>query len=149
MMYTMTQIDDQKIGTLLNGMKWRTLDVKAVGRPLFTSDRPVIMSNGVAHPGSHLLLPISPTRLFLATHHNADTERHFAEVIPRRELVKACNRHVIRRAQKYAWNVDDSELDFVRKHLSAEAYMDKLFWESAPNRALEERRQQKKRASSA
>jgi hypothetical protein len=131
--FTMKQIDDRRIGNLLNRMRWRTIDVAPVGRPLFTSDRPVIMSNGLGYDNSHLLLPVSPTRLFLATN-SAAMENHFTSLIPRRELVKACNRHVIRRAQKYAWNIDDSEVEFVRKHLSAEAYMDKLFWETSPNR---------------
>jgi hypothetical protein len=48
-------------------MEWWTIDVTKVGRKLFTSNRPVILEHGLAHPHSYLLLPISPTRLFLAT----------------------------------------------------------------------------------
>lgn len=131
--FIMTQIDDRRIGTLLGRMRWRTIDVEATGRRLFTSDRPVIMSNGLAYESSHMLLPISPTRFFVATHTPA-MENHLANVIPRRELVKICNRHIIRRAQKYAWNTNDTEIDFVRKHLSAEADMDSRFWEALPDR---------------
>ncbi|MGT2437804.1 DUF4238 domain-containing protein [Bradyrhizobium betae] len=130
--FMMKQIDNVRIGTLLGRMRWRTIDVAPVGRPLFTSDRPVIMSNGLAYDDAHLLLPVSPTRLFLATQ-TAEMEQYFAYRIPRRELVKICNRHVVRRAQKYVWNIDDSELDFVRKHLSVEAHMDSLMWETVPS----------------
>jgi hypothetical protein len=132
--FLMIQIDDKRIGTLLGRMRWRTLDVTPVGRSLFTSDRPVIMSNGLGYDHSYLLLPLSPNRLFLATNTQA-MEHYFANSLTRRELVKKCNRHVVRRAQKYAWNVDDSELEFVRKHLSAESDMDALFWDAAPNRS--------------
>jgi hypothetical protein len=134
--FIMKQIDDKRIGTLLARMRWRTIDVSPTGRCLFTSDRPIIMSNGLAYAESYLLMPLSPTRLFLTTN-SAGIENYFANVIERRELVKMCNRHVVRRAQKYAWSTDDSELDFVRKHLSAEADMDRQFWEARPNTFLQ------------
>ena len=89
--FTMKQIDDKRIGNLLNRMRWRTIDVSSVARPLFTSDRPVIMSNGLSYPNSHLLLPVSPTRLFLATNTQA-MENQFLHVIPKRELVKMANK---------------------------------------------------------
>lgn len=44
--------------------------------------------------------------------------------IPNRELVKSVNKHVIRRAQRYAWGTDKTELSFVAKHLSQEAHLD-------------------------
>ena len=123
----MNQIDNKRIGILLNSMRWRTINVAAAGRPLFTSDRPVIMSNGLAYVESHLLLPVSPTCLFLATN-NPATENQL-KAIPKRELVKMCNRYVVRRAQKYAWNRDNSEIDFVRKHLSANSHLETIYWD--------------------
>ncbi|MDF0584735.1 DUF4238 domain-containing protein [Bradyrhizobium yuanmingense] len=131
--FTMKQIDNQRIGTKLNSMRWLTVDMSSAGRPLFTSDRPVIMSNGLSDRESHLVIPVSPTKLFIATN-NAEMERELSRVIPARELVKMCNRHVIRRAQKYAWNRDDTEMEFVRKHLSQEADLDELFWRTQPQR---------------
>ena len=68
-------------------MQWHTADVSMVGRPLFTSDRPVIYSNGLAYANSHLVLPVSPTRLFVATNSDA-TARSLLNDMPRRELVK-------------------------------------------------------------
>jgi hypothetical protein len=43
---------------------------------------------------------------------------------PNRELVKSVNKHVIRRAQRYARGTDKTELSFVAKHLSQEAHLD-------------------------
>lgn len=125
--FTMNQIDNKSIGQLLNSMKWQTVNVATAGRPLFTSDRPVIMSNGLAYRESHLVLPVSPTHLFLATN-NEETARQLLNDVTRRELVKTCNRYVVRRAQKYAWNIDDLEIDFVRKHFSQDAHLDEAYW---------------------
>ena len=131
--FTINQIDNMNIGRLLNSMQWHTADVSMVGRPLFTSDRPVIYSNGLAYANSHLVLPVSPTRLFVATNSDA-TARLLLNDMPRRELVKVCNKYVVRRARKYAWNRDDSEVGFVRKHLSGDAHLDDLYWSPKPLR---------------
>lgn len=131
--HTMKQIDDRRIGALLNNMRWDTIEVSSAGRQLFTSDRPVIMSNGLSYDHSHLLLPVSPTCLFLATN-NPETTSRFTKAMSVRELVKSCNRHVVRRAQKFAWNTENDEIGFVRKHLATEADMDRLFWGNPPDR---------------
>ncbi len=120
--FTMDQIDNTTIGSRINEMEWWTIDVTKVGRKLFTSDRPVILEHGLAHPHSYLLLPISPTRLFLAT--NTREQANTLRAIPNRELVKSVNKHVIRRAQRYAWGTDKTELSFVAKHLSQDAHLD-------------------------
>lgn len=130
--FVMQQIDSERLGRRFNQMRWFTLETTRANRPLFTSDRPVIMTNGLAHPHSHLLMPISPTRLFAAT--NTEEEENKLRSITQRELAKAANRHVVRRAQKYVWNTDDRELEFVRKHMSAEAHIDRAFFAGPPNR---------------
>ena len=126
----MAQIDSQRIGTLLNSMRWFTLSVKKSGRTLFTSDRPIIMTNGLAYPHSHLVMPISPTRLFAAT--NTEEEENKLRSIPQRELAKHANRHVVRRAQSYVWHQNTGELEFVRKHMSEEADIDRDFFLNPP-----------------
>jgi hypothetical protein len=120
--FTMDQIDNATIGSRINEMEWWTIDVTKVGRKLFTSDRPVILEHGLTRPHSYLLLPISPTRLFLAT--NTREQANRLRAILNRELVKSVNKHVIRRAQRYAWGTDKTELSFVAKHLSQEAHLD-------------------------
>jgi hypothetical protein len=39
---------------------------EGVTRRLVTSDRPIMMSNGIVHYAGHFALPIGPTRLFVA-----------------------------------------------------------------------------------
>ena len=128
--FVMNQIDSERLGKHFNQMHWFTLDTTRANRPLFTSDRPIIMTNGLGYPNSHLVMPISPTRLFAAT--NTVDEESRLRSIPQRELAKMANRHVVRRAQKYVWNLDDRELEFVRKHMSAEAHIDREFFLRPP-----------------
>jgi hypothetical protein len=130
--FTMDQIDNTTIGTRINEMEWWTIDVTSVGRKLFTSDRPVILEHGLAHPHSYLLLPISPTRIFLAT--NTREQANNLRAIPPRQLVKSVNKHIIRRAQRYGWGTDKSELSFVKKHLSQEAHLDMDFFRTVRRR---------------
>ena len=136
--FVMDQIDSERLGKHFNQMRWFTLDVTRASRPLFTSDRPIIMTNGLGHPHSHLVMPISPTRLFAAT--NTEKEENKLRSIPQRELAKEANRHVVRRAQKYVWNINDRELEFVRKHMSVDAHIDRAFFSGTPNRAAQEAR---------
>ena len=124
--FTMDQIDNTTIGSRINEMEWWTIDITKVGQKLLTSDRPVILDHGLAHPHSHLLLPISPTRLFLAT--NTREQANKLRAVPNRELVKSVNKHIIRRAQRYAWGTSRTELSFVAKHLSQEAHLDMDFF---------------------
>jgi hypothetical protein len=76
---------------------------------------------------SDLLAPISKstTRAY-STYTNGSVRG-----IPNRELVKSVNKHVIRRAQRYAWGTDKTELSFVAKHLSQEAHLDIDFFRTA------------------
>jgi hypothetical protein len=118
-------IDNKTMGTQLNKMRWFVVDTSDVGRPFFTSDRPIIMSNGLQGPDGHLALPISPSKLFVAC--NTPRQETLIRVQPRPALVKFVNRHVVRRAVKYVWNTDKAEIDFVDKHLSREAHLDTFF----------------------
>ena len=48
-------------------MRWSVVTFKNERYPLLTSDRPIIMTNGLVKPGDHLALPIGPLSLFVAT----------------------------------------------------------------------------------
>ena len=63
-------IDSQLVGNHVNRMIWTILQPPS-SYPFLTSDRPVIMTNGLSEPGSHLALPIGPKRLFIASNRQA------------------------------------------------------------------------------
>jgi hypothetical protein len=108
-------IVDDVVGRHVNGMIWQTLELPKGCYPLLTSDRPVVRSNGIARLDGFLMLPISPTRMFVATN-----SMELAAAVPKMEqpaLFKQLNKSVCIQAKKYVYGTDDSQLRFVEKHL--------------------------------
>jgi hypothetical protein len=60
-------VKSKRVVRMLASFKWQTATVNTAKCPLLTSDRPIIMSNGLIQPDAHIVLPISPRRLFIAT----------------------------------------------------------------------------------
>jgi hypothetical protein len=100
---------------MLASFKWQTLAVDTAKYPLLTSDRPVIMSNGLIQQDAHVVLPISPRRLFIATK-NEDTFEIFHEMNPNK-LAEAVNNQVAQQAHRFVFGCDDSQLRFVANRL--------------------------------
>ena len=66
---------------------------------------------------SDIALPVSPTVLFVAAHDPA-----FARSLAgwkQTELVKVLNKAVVCHARKFVWATDDSQLEFVRRYITA------------------------------
>ena len=130
----MKVIDNTNIGPYFNAMRWFVINTKAANRTLFTSDRPIVMTNGMSKPESHLAIPISPHHAFFACN-TLQTERQLKNIkLP--ALVKEMNRHIVQRAVKYVWNRETEQIDYVRKHMSSHAYLDRDFTESSVAKAL-------------
>jgi Protein of unknown function (DUF4238) len=53
-------------GPRLINMLWTVLHFKKTRHKLLTSDRPFVMTNGIAYPDSHIVIPISPSQCFFA-----------------------------------------------------------------------------------
>jgi hypothetical protein len=121
-----------RLGEHLNNMRWSVRDVIDGGLKLFTSDRPILMTNGVAHDTSELVVPISPTKAFIAC--NSPIVEHTLQRMDSLTFVRACNVRVLKFAQKYAWNINDDLINAANRYLSLEAKDDQKFWEAAPNR---------------
>jgi hypothetical protein len=99
----------------LVAMQWRTKSLASASRTMLTSDRPVIMTNGFAHHGGHLAIPLSPTTLFIATR-NAETYSKINEMSDNL-IVKTVNSKVCEQAIDYVYSVDDRQLSFVANRL--------------------------------
>src|SRR5580704_16569134 len=52
------------VAHIVQKMTWHAIDFSDSGLRLLTSDRPLIMSNGLSGDDAHIALPISPTRLY-------------------------------------------------------------------------------------
>ncbi len=107
-------IDHKGIGRRLNAMRWSVLDMGTSKHLLLTSDRPVVIDGNLGDPSVSVIVPISPTRLFIAVR-DEDT---FAKI--RREsstqLVARVNRQVVANARTFVYGSDARYAEFVRKH---------------------------------
>jgi Protein of unknown function (DUF4238) len=58
-------MDNPQLGRFLNGLAWKVVSLTSA-YTLLTSDRPLVMTNGLVKPTDHLALAIGPRKLFLA-----------------------------------------------------------------------------------
>jgi hypothetical protein len=110
-----TLIDSELMGGHFNKMRWSVIRFTSTRRSLLTSDRPIIMTNGLAGPDNHLAIPIGPFTLFVAT--NTVKTDHMIRSIDPRKLMEHVNDRVASQARKYVWGTDDAQLRFVENRL--------------------------------
>jgi Protein of unknown function (DUF4238) len=112
-----TLINSTRIIRAISDMRWSTCQFTDTDHSLLTSDRPVIMTNGLTAPGAHIAIPLSPSRLFFAV--LQDDEKAYNEIRkrPLNILVKSVNERMALQARRYVYGRDDSQLRFVAKRL--------------------------------
>ncbi|PJK29040.1 DUF4238 domain-containing protein [Minwuia thermotolerans] len=108
-------IDHKNLGEKMNEMVWKVIDLKYSSKTLFTSDRPVIRTNGLAREGGHIILPIGPRRLFLASPLLKTVEK--IESIKHSLLARELNSQVVTSAVKYVYDTTDRSLPFIQKSM--------------------------------
>jgi hypothetical protein len=109
-------IDSESVGTYLNNMFWGVLRFNRQSFQLLTSDRPTIMTNGIKYSNSHIVLPISPNRVFVA----ASTKQTLREVdrkLKHADAPKFLNDVVARQSRRFVYATDASQLKFVANRL--------------------------------
>jgi hypothetical protein len=109
-----TLINSKRVIAHIAGMKWYAANFAGSGQHFLTSDRPIIMSNGLSSNDAHIALPISPTSIFIAV---ARVET-FEEIKSRgADIVRLTNTRVAEQAIKYVYGVDDSQVYFLATRL--------------------------------
>ena len=109
-------IDSELTRRGLNSLRWMALHEPNPKHLFLTSDRPVVMTNGLDKPNSQLLIPISPRHVFVATN-NIQTENYIRKVRHDRQLIQQVNERVALQSRKYVWALSDAQLSFVTKRL--------------------------------
>lgn len=104
-------IDDPDIGTKLIQLRWWLYDFSACDHSLLLADHPCIFAGGIDDPNLAVVLPISPSKAFMATRGEA-TARAIRAASPR-ELVRRVNDASVRQATKYVYAVNDRQKVFV------------------------------------
>ena len=108
-------VDNPNIIRHMCGMRWDVVTFSNSRNLLLTSDRPIIMTNGVGSPGAQMALPLSPTQLFIAC--NDDQAYREIRALPHRELIRNANTKVVEQARTYVYGFSDADLSFVRGRL--------------------------------
>jgi hypothetical protein len=108
-------MNSERVGEHIGGMRWHVLTLGNPPEPFLTSDRPVIMTNGLTGPDAHLALPLSPNHLFLAV--NDDRVLRTVQAMDPREVLNNVNNKVCVQAKKYVYGKDSSQLPFVEPRL--------------------------------
>jgi hypothetical protein len=109
-----TVMDSKHLGNYLNGMAWDVVPLRS-SYSLLTSDRPLLMTNGIRGPGKHLAMPIGPRLLFIAADDPAEVQRLAQQ--DHDALAKVTNDRVVRQARGFVWGLDDTQLRFVERRL--------------------------------
>lgn len=109
-------INNQRIGTHINGMIWSFVRFSEIKYGLLTSDNPVLMSNGLGHPAGFLIIATGPDTLFMATN-RYDIVRAYTDQ-PRKALERALNDAVVRQADRLVVGHTREHLTFVSKRLT-------------------------------
>jgi hypothetical protein len=111
-LYLQRIMDSETVGNALNRMIWAVTELHQAQHSLLTSDRPIVMTNGMARPDAHLVLPISPRHAFFATN-NDETMQKLDAIGKRGELPGKLNDRMARQARKFVYGTDDRQLRFV------------------------------------
>ena len=107
--------ENERIGNIIINMQWTTLDMSASRHELLTGDMPHLRYCGLKDPRSTILFPLTPTKLFIATH-DRKTE-HNINRRDKTEVVKSVNDEVARIAERFVYGRTAAHLQFVANRL--------------------------------
>lgn len=109
-------IDHEGIGRRLNSMSWNVANVTASKHILLTSDRPVIINGGIGDRDVSILVPLSPTSLFIAVRDETILTKIRSESPT--QLVARVNRQVVANARTFVFGSDGRYGEFIKKHFA-------------------------------
>lgn len=108
--------DNKELGSRINSMRWTVLSEPYPKFELLTSDRPMLVTNGIGPPRGELIMPISPFHIFVATN-NIATENGIRSAWRSAQAIPKINDRVASQSRKYVWGTSDRQLSFVTKRL--------------------------------
>ena len=64
--HLMDIIGSGKVTEKIMSMRWYVVRMNSLRFSVLTSDRPIVMTNGIAYDNSHIVMPLSPQHIFVA-----------------------------------------------------------------------------------
>ncbi|ESY98059.1 DUF4238 domain-containing protein [Mesorhizobium sp. LNHC209A00] len=123
----MRMIGHQNVARTILDMKWSLVELEKSPFQLLTSDRPVIMTEQLKRPDSHILLPVGPRHLFAAVqdpNHSRKLRR-----MTYQQLATFVNRAVVGNANDLVYGRDESQFRFIENRIGKDrrpSYLDRL-----------------------
>jgi Protein of unknown function (DUF4238) len=117
-------IDNVQIGTQINGMFWGVVDISKGPHRFLTSDRPLQYAF-MREPRGFMSLPISPTKLFIASNNNGGVAN--VRRLRPQEVARQVNIWSVARARRFVIADADSQEAFIKKHIGTKMEPSPLF----------------------
>jgi hypothetical protein len=105
-------MDSQVVGNSLNNLVWSVITFNRPRYPLLTSDRPLIMTNGILKADGHIVLPISSNTIFVAAR-TRETIRKIDAAARQPGSETFINDLLVRQSVKHVYGPNDRQLRFV------------------------------------
>lgn len=106
-------VTDPEFTRDISALHWWVEDVASANVTLLTSDRPLWMSAGLAHPNCLLALPLSPTAMFFASR-NPDMSVALRHNGPNK-LVRRCNESIASQHARFVYGA--AEMQFLARRM--------------------------------
>jgi hypothetical protein len=114
-------MQSELVGNRLLSMYWHLGRFENLKHTILTSDRPIIMTNGLRADDSHMVMALSPKHMLCI----AATEKvaHDVTSMPPAEIVQTWNDRMARQARMFVYGQNDRHLRFVENRLG-----EKIVW---------------------
>lgn len=111
-------VDNETVGLQLINASWHLFEFGKFDGKLVVADRPLVRTLGYDHPLSVWLLPLTPTRLFVAANSRSELMR-LRQISPSR-LLKDVNRLSAGQAERFVFSTDPTtDTAWLEKRLRA------------------------------
>lgn len=107
-------IDNEGVGRRINAMSWNVANVRNGKHRLLTSDRPVCMTDTLDELDAFIMMPLTPTKLFIAVRRMETLAK--IQQLETDDLIAEVNREVVQKAHRFVFASDMSETRFVLNH---------------------------------
>lgn len=108
-------IENEGVGNIIINMRWFVLDMSASQHELLTGDLPYLRFFGLKDPRCTILFPLSPQKLFIATHYRKI--EYIINLQSKTDIVRMVNDRVVRLAERFVFGRTKGHLEFVERRL--------------------------------
>jgi len=112
------RVEHQGYATVLS-FHWHIVDFESSSKPLLTSDRPCVYTEGLDKPNCVIALPLSPRHAFFAFPPDSNAQRVLMKT-PSSRLAEGLNESVVGQAvtRAYSQSIGDAPDEIFRRRLS-------------------------------